>query len=99
MLVIVYAIWIGALVASVLKLASPHRSVVSWLLAALVGSLGGVVGLFAARMVGIDASRPLACHVAEALAAAGLVMVYALVSRAIYGRRLRVRPTRPTIVF
>ncbi|GAC1547987.1 MAG: hypothetical protein NVS3B10_11680 [Polyangiales bacterium] len=100
MLVVIYALWIGSLVGVVLKLASPHRSMASWLFAALVGALGGIVGLFVGRMCGIAEHHRLACYGGVTLAAVAMVVAWAAGSRALHRSQVRKgRPTRPTIVF
>src|SRR5207248_1552173 len=100
MLVVVWSLWLGALVGATLKLASPHRSPFSWLLAGCVGALGGMVGVYAARFAGLTAAHPSSYYVAVALAAAGVVVLYAALSRWAHRRSAKHgRPTRPTLVF
>jgi predicted permease len=100
----IYAIWVGALVGTLLKLTSPHRNAASWLFAGLVGGLGGVGGLYFSRMFGLTERQWVACFLGVALCAAALVMLWALVSRGVLRSQqrrnaLRKRATRPTIVF
>ena len=100
MLTCIYALWVGALVGTLLKLISPHRSASSWLFAGLVGALGGIAGLFVGRMAGLLERQWIASYLGVALCAAGVVMLWALVSRGIHRSRVRRgRGTRPTIVF
>ncbi len=100
MLVVVWSLWIGALVGATLKLASPHRNPLSWLLACCVGAFGALVGVYVARFNGLDDGRAFAFYLSVALAAAGVVLVYAALSRWAYRRSTqRGRTTRPTVVF
>jgi nitrate/nitrite transporter NarK len=98
----IYALWVGALMGTLLKLTSPHRNVASWLFAGLVGALGGLGGLYFSRMFGLSEHQWVACFLGVALCAAGLVMLWALISRGVHRSRRRrggTRGTRPTIVF
>jgi uncharacterized membrane protein YeaQ/YmgE (transglycosylase-associated protein family) len=100
MLVMVWSLWLGALVGATMKLASPHRNACSWLLAGCFGSLGALVGVYAARFAGLSAHHPAPFYVAVAITAAGVVLVYAGLSRWAHRRRaLQGRATRPTVVF
>ena len=91
---------VGAIVACSLKLTSPHRNPVSWFVAALVGALGGLSGMFAGRMVGISGLRSNGLLLCAAITAAGLTLLYALVSRAIHRTDERAgRKTRHTLIF
>jgi hypothetical protein len=98
---VIYAVWIGALVGVVLKLASPHPNLGSWLVAGLVGGFGGMCGLYFARMLGV--SRELQGHtlaIAGGVAAMAIT-IYAAVSRAVTRRteKREGRPSRPSIAF
>ena len=99
MLDVVWSLWIGALVGATLKLASPHQNALSWVLAALVGALGALVGVYVARIAGLPPAHRLAHHLAVGLCAAGVVVIYAVTSRALHRASRRRRTTRPTIVF
>ena len=103
MLTCIYALWVGALMGTLLKLTSPHRNAASWLFAGLVGALGGIGGLYFARMFGLGEKQWVACFLGVALCACGLVMVWALVSGAVLRSQTKGstqrRRTRPTIVF
>ncbi len=98
---VISAIWIGALIACVLKLGSAHRSAASWIVACLVGSLGAMLGLFFARMLGFGQEHGTAALTAAGLCAAGLVILWAVISRVLWATRAQpvARATRPTIVF
>jgi hypothetical protein len=92
------AVWVGAMVGALLKLASPHRNFASWVFAALVGSLGGMLGLFIARLLGVNREAQ-----ATTLAVAGgiatiAVVLYAAISQIVVKRvaRRTGRATRPT---
>ena len=96
----IWSLWLGALVGATMKLASPHRNAFSWLLAGCVGALGALAGVYASRFAGLTAEHPSSFYLAVALAAAGVVLVYAALSRWAHRRRaLHGRPTRPTVVF
>ena len=100
MLVVVWSLWVGALVGSTMKLASPHRNPFSWVLAGCVGALGGLVGVYAARFGGLTSTHRSSFYVAVAVAAAGVVLVYAAISRWAHRRATsRGRATRPTVIF
>jgi hypothetical protein len=98
---VISAVWVGAFLGALMKIASPHGNWVSWVFAALVGGFGAVVGLFAARLLGVsreDDFRTLAIAGAFAV----IVMIgYAIISRAALRRLIRRtgRMTRPTIAF
>jgi hypothetical protein len=99
-MVMVRSLWLGAVVGATMKLASPHRNPLSWVLAGCVGALGGLAGVYAARFVGLSSLRPSSFYLAIAIAAAGVVLVYAGASRWAH-RRLaaRGRATRSTMIF
>ena len=101
MLTCIYALWVGALMGTLLKLTSPHRNPASWLFAGLVGALGGIAGLYVSRMFGLGERQWVACFLGVALCACGLVMLWALVSRGVLRSQKKrgARGTRPTIVF
>jgi uncharacterized membrane protein YeaQ/YmgE (transglycosylase-associated protein family) len=100
MLVMVWSLWLGALVGATMKLASPHRNAFSWLLAGCVGALGALVGVYVARFAGLSDSHPSAFYLAVGVTAAGVMLVYAGLSRWAHRRRVaHGRPTRPTVVF
>ena len=83
-----------------MKLASPHRSAFSWLLVGCVGALGGLVGVYVARFTGLTAAHPSAFYCAVGLVAAGVVLLYAALSRWAHRRTTaRGRATRPTMIF
>jgi hypothetical protein len=83
-----------------MKLASPHRNPCSWVLAGCVGALGGLVGVYAARFAGLSEMRPTSFFLAVAIAAAGVVLIYAAVSRWAHRRSVvHGRVTRPTMIF
>jgi hypothetical protein len=93
------AVWLGCILACLLKMGSPHRNPSSWLVAALVGGFGSVLGLFVARAIGISRDRTSTLAVAVAVSA-GVTLLYAAASRLIYAAQAkRGRETRPTIVF
>jgi uncharacterized membrane protein YeaQ/YmgE (transglycosylase-associated protein family) len=100
-LVVVWSLWVGALVGATMKLASPHRNPFSWLLAGCVGALGGLVGVYLARFCGLTAMRPTTYYLAVALSAAGVVLLYAALSRWAHGRArpVRGRITRASFLF
>lgn len=98
---VISAVWVGAFVGVLMKVASPHENWVSWAFSALVGGLGAIVGLFVARYLGVSREDDL-----RTLAIAGGVAVmimcgYVVVSRAAVRRlhRRSGRRTRPTIAF
>jgi uncharacterized membrane protein YeaQ/YmgE (transglycosylase-associated protein family) len=97
--IVAHAVWIGALVGCALKLVSPHRSGGSWIFAALVGALGGVVGIFTARLFGFGREEARATLIAAALGAATVVVIWAIASRLFVPAGRRRRATRPTIAF
>jgi len=95
------AVWMGAMVGALLKLCSPHPNWVSWVVAALVGGAGAMLGLFVARLLGVNRE-----YGATTLAVSGgiatIVMVlYAAISRAAIVRiaRRTGRVSRPTLAF
>ena len=98
---VIAAVWIGAIVGAILKLASPHPRLGSWLIAALVGGVGGMCGLFVARMLGVSRELPTRTYAVAAVVAAIAVLIYAMISRVVVGRlnRARGRRSRPTIAF
>ncbi len=94
------SVWIGSLVGCLLKLASPHKNPWSWVVAALVGGAGGIVGLYAARVAGFGTEDELPTLMIASAGSATLVLLWAASSRAAYrAKRSRRRSTRPTIVF
>jgi hypothetical protein len=93
------AVWLGSIVACLLKMGSPHRNIWSWFVAASVGGFGSILGLFFARAIGVARERNVTIGVAVAVSAA-VTLVYAATSRLIYASQMRrSRRTRPTIVF
>ena len=97
---LVWSLWIGALVGATMKLASPHRNPFSWLLAGCMGALGALVGVYVARFGGLTAAHPSSFYCAVVLVAAGVVIVYAALSRWAHRRwTARGRATRPTVIF
>ncbi|MGZ3456609.1 MAG: hypothetical protein ACXVEF_43790 [Polyangiales bacterium] len=99
------AIWLGSVLACVVKMTSPHRKPMAWVVVALVGGVGGLAGLFVCRFVGIARDDVVATvAVADAISVV-VVLVYAVLSRIMYAMQVRAsaravtRQTRPTIVF
>lgn len=95
------AVWVGAFLGALIKIASPHGNWVSWVFAALVGGLGAVVGLFAARLFGVSREDDFRTLMIAAVFAVIVMIAYAFVSRLALRRLIRRtgRPTRPTIAF
>jgi hypothetical protein len=101
MMEVLEAIWMGAMVGALLKLASPHPRWTSYIFAALVGGVGAVAGLFVARVLGVNReyqSRTLA--VAGGIATITVVLYAAISQYAVrrYARRTG-RTSRPTVAF
>lgn len=98
------AVWVGAMLGALIKIASPHGNWVSWVFAALVGGFGAVVGLFVARLFGVSREDDFRTRVFAAVFAVVVMIAYALISRLVLRRMIRRtgrtgRLTRPTIVF
>lgn len=93
------SVWLGSVVGCLLKLASPHKSPWSWVVAALVGGAGGIAGLYAARLAGFGTEDELPTLMIASAGGATLVLLWATVSRAAYRTKRPRRRTRPTIVF
>jgi hypothetical protein len=98
---LVAAVWIGLLIGAALKMASPHANWVSWIMAALVGGLGAMIGLFGARMLGFSNEDDLHTRVVSAIFAVLAMAAYAAISKVAVRRMIRRtgRSTRPTIAF
>ena len=84
-----------------LKLLSPHRSLVSWVFVALVGGAGGTAGLFVSRLIGVNREEQLLTLAVAGGLSAVVVMLYAVLSRVAVTRlsRRTGRMTRPTLAF
>lgn len=93
-------LWIGCFIGALIKLLSPHRNWVSWIVAALVGGMGAIGGMFLSRIVGIGREEAFRTRMVAAVCAVVATLAYAAVSRLLV-RRLarRGRQTRPTIAF
>jgi hypothetical protein len=104
-LVVVYTLWIGAVVAAVFKLlllkfGSPHKRAASWLFACLIGSFGALAGLFVVRLFGIAEGRGLETFVGVGSSAAAVVILYAAITRGLERSAVRKgRPVRRTMLF
>ena len=95
------AVWMGAMVGALLKLASPHPNWVSWVVSALIGSAGAVAGLFVARVLGVNREFQGTTLAVSGGIATITVVLYAAISQFAvrrWGRRTG-RATRPTLAF
>lgn len=98
--VILGAIFAGMVVAIIAKLGTAHRSPGAFVLAALVGGFGGVVGLFVARMIGVNREDETTTFVVCAVAGLLATLAYAAVSRLMLrSARSRGRHSRPSTAF
>jgi len=95
------AVWIGALIGVLLKLGSPHPNFSSWIVAALVGGLGAMGGLFVARLLGVNREQQSTTLAVAGGISAIAVVLYAMISSVVVRRLVRRsgRPSRPTIAF
>ncbi len=94
---VIAAVWVGAFVGALMKVASPHPNWVSWMVSALVGALGAVFGLFVARFVGVGREDNVRTLLVAGVLAIVTMCGYILVSRIVV-RQLD-RTSRPTIAF
>lgn len=96
---VILAIFAGGAIAVLAKLGTGHRSHGAFVFAALVGALGGIVGLFATRMLGVP--REDEGRVWIFCAGFGLIatLVYATLSRIATRRSARRGAGRSSIAF
>lgn len=83
------AIWLGAVIGGILKLFSPHPNYASWIISSLVGGLGAMAGLFAARILGVPWENEGTTLAVAGGIAAITVVAYAWISDAAMRRLVR----------
>ncbi|MBI2388350.1 MAG: hypothetical protein HYV09_01925 [Deltaproteobacteria bacterium] len=98
--VILGAIFAGMVVAIVAKLGTAHRSPGAFIFAALIGGLGGLLGLFGARMIGVSREDEPTTFVVCAVTGLLATLVYAGISRILVrSARSHGRHSRPSTAF
>jgi len=93
------AVWFGGVLACLLKMLSPHGKASAWLLAALVGGFGGLVGLFVARTLGIPRTDQVGTHGIALVVSTVTVLLYAIGTRVFYAsEKKHGRMSRPSFM-
>lgn len=96
---VLLAIFAGASIAIMAKLGTGHRSRGAFVFAGLVGAFGGILGLFASRMVGVPRENEGRVWLFSAAFGLLATLVYAALSRIATRRSMRRGAARSSIAF
>lgn len=95
---VLLALFAGGAVAVLAKLGSRRRSRGAFVLVALLGGFGGIVGLFFGRVTGLSRDLPATLFVIAATFGLAATVVYGLLSRMVV-RRAERRGSRSSLGF